>query len=163
MLLALMKLSGDWPYDLLPYRASYRQTLEIMITTVCAEGRWMRTTRFEPTSAWEHALAEPGCRCHLLLVACDGRRPIGWCRVFPTGVAGEADLGIGLLPPYRGRGVGTRMLQQALAWARGRRLARLTLTTRTDNSRALHVFEKCGFAPTGAGDGIWIEMECALQ
>ena len=122
----------------------------------------MRTTRFEPTPAWEHALAEPDCPCHLLLVAHDEERPVGWCRLFPTGVPGEAKVGIGLLPPYRDHGMGTRMLQQSLAWACWQNLARLTLTTRDDNQRAIHVFEKCGFSPTGRSEGKWIEMEHRL-
>jgi len=139
------------------------RALGVVIDNVCSEGRWMRTTCFEPTPAWEHALAEPDCPCHLLLVACDGERPVGWCRVFPTGTPGEAEVGIGLLPPCRDQGLGTCMLQQAAGWARGQHLARLTLTTRADNQRAVRVFEKCGFSPTCQNEGEWVEMECTLQ
>lgn len=123
----------------------------------------MRTRRFEPTPAWEHALAEPDCPHHLLLVAHDGERPIGWCRAFPTGVPGEAEVGIGLLPPYRDHGLGTGMLKRTLDWAREQGLPRLTLTTRNDNHRAIHVFEKCGFSPTGRSEGKWIEMARTIE
>ena len=123
----------------------------------------MRTTRFEPTPAWEHALTEPDCPNHLLLVAHDGEQAIGWCRAFPTGAQAGAELGIGLLPPYRNQGLGTDMVRKTLNWACGQGLARLTLTTRDDNHRAIHVFEKCGFSPTGRNEGKWIEMEYLLQ
>jgi len=136
--------------------------LAAVLNTVCAEGM-MRTPRFEPTPAWEHALARPDCPCHLLLVAADGANIVGWCRLFPTDANGEAELGIGLLAPARGHGLGTRMLLEAIAWAHERGLARLVLTTRGDNHRALHLFTKHGFVPTGRKEGNWIEMALGLQ
>ena len=122
----------------------------------------MRTTHFEPTPAWQHALTEPDCPHHLLLVAYDGERPIGWCRAFPTDPLEEAEIGIGLLPSYRDQGIGTNMVKRTLNWACGQSLTRLMLTTRDDNYRAIHVFEKCGFSPTGRSEGMWIEMEHRL-
>ncbi len=136
--------------------------LTAVLNTVCSEGM-MRTPRFEPTPAWEHALAQPDCPCHLLLVAADGANIVGWCRLFPTDANGEAELGIGLLAPARGHGLGTQMLVEAIAWAHERRLARLVLTTRADNYRALRLFTKHGFVPTGWKEGDWIEMALGLQ
>jgi RimJ/RimL family protein N-acetyltransferase len=135
----------------------------MVMNTVCAEGRWMRTHRFEPTPAWEHALTTPDCPRHLLLIACDGQHIVGWCRVFLTCIAGEADVGIGLLLSYRDRGLGTFSLQQVVDWARRRNLARLMLTTRVDNHCAIHVFEKCGFSSVRQSDEVRIEMQHALQ
>jgi RimJ/RimL family protein N-acetyltransferase len=136
--------------------------LTAVLNTVCAEGM-MRTPRFEPTPAWEHALARPDCPCHLLLVATDGANIVGWCRLFPTDANGEAELGIGLLAPTRGHGLGTQMLLEAIAWAHERRLARLVLTTRADNHQALRLFTKHGFVPTGRKEEDWIEMALGLQ
>jgi len=78
-------------------------------------------------------------------------------------MTGEAEISIGLLPPYRDRGLGTRMLRQAIEWARGQGLGRLILTVRDDNHRAIHVFAKCGFVPTGQEEGRWIEMALPLS
>ena len=157
-----MKPSAGWLSDSRSYQARDKSTLEAVINALCAEGCWMRTTRFEPTPAWEHALTEPDCSCHLLLVAHNGERPVGWCRLFPTAAPGEVELGIGLLPPHRDRGIGTAMVQRSLRWAGEQSLTRLTLTTRDDNHRAIHVFQKCGFSPTGRREGEWIEMERLL-
>ena len=164
MLLALTKPSNEWLDNPGLYHRLDKEALEAAINAVCAEGRWMRTTRFEPTPAWEHALTETNCSCHLLLVAHNEERPVGWCRTFPTDLPGEAEIGIGLLPPYRDRGMGTDMVRRTLDWACENGLARLTLTTRDDNHRAIHVFEKCGFSPTGRSEGNkWIEMEYPLR
>lgn len=121
----------------------------------------MRTPRFEPTPAWEHALSQPDCSCHLLLVALSGERIVGWCRLFPTSEE-EAELGIGLLASARGQGLGAQMLVQAIAWAQERGLSRLVLTTRSDNHQAMKLFSEYGFRPTGWGEDEWIEMALEL-
>lgn len=148
--------------DLRRYRSSDARGLAAAIDAVCAEGRWMHTARFEPTPAWEYALSHPDDTSHLLLVACHEDEVVGWCRVFPGGEDGSAVVGIGLLKPYRDRGVGTQMLGTAIDWARQQGLQRLVLTTRSDNARAIHVFRKYGFQETGRRDGEWIEMALLL-
>ncbi|GEM_PF-630825 len=144
------------------YALSDRTGLIRAINAVCGEGLWMSTSRFEPTPAWEHALADPNCGCHLLLLAVGTNAPVGWCRVFrePDVQGTVASLGIGLLPIYRDRGIGTQMAQKALAWAWSADVERVVLRTRRDNHRAVRVFSRCGFYVTDeAGEG-WVEMAC---
>lgn len=117
----------------------------------------MHTPRFEPTPAWEHALGQPDCSCHLLLIALNGEQVVGWCRLFPTG-KGEAELGIGLLASARGRGLGRCMVSEAIAWARRREVNRLVLTTRSDNYQAISLFMGYGFKPKDRKEEDWIEM-----
>lgn len=158
-----MKSSASSVCEVRPYQERDRDGLISVMNTVCAEGRWMRTTRFEPTPAWEHALANADCLCHLLLVAVDGTQVAGWCRIFPTGEDGEAEIGVGLLAPYRDQGLGTRMLQQAIMWAKDHGFTRLKLTTRADNGRALHVFRRCGFRMTTSAKEGWSEMVLSFR
>lgn len=133
------------------------------INAVCAEGQWMRTARFEPDAAWEHALAHPDCPCHLLLVAEDGGDIVGWCRAFRADADEAAvTIGLGLLPSHRDRGIGTAMLRVALDWARRAGYQHANLTTYADNARAIHVFKRCGFEFAGAADGNLLIMTCNL-
>ncbi len=124
----------------------------------------METQRYEPTPAWEHALGAPDCSCHLLLVVDNGKRIVGWCRVFPDKASNlEAGLGIGLLPEYRDCHIGTALVQESIDWAQRRRLTRLCLRVRGDNARAIHVFSKSDFRCTlQSGDG-WMEMTRAFE
>jgi ribosomal protein S18 acetylase RimI-like enzyme len=48
-------------------------------------------------------------------------------------------------PSCRGRGLGTILLREALAWARSRGLARITLLTDGDNARARRLYRRHGF------------------
>jgi ribosomal protein S18 acetylase RimI-like enzyme len=123
------------------------------INAVCAGGM-MRTPRFEPTPAWEHALARPDCPCHLLLVAVEGATVVGWCRLFPTDANGEAELGIGVVASHRRRGLGRALLGAALEWASARGMP-VVLETRTDNTLAIRLFTRSGFRVVGQGDGHW--------
>ncbi len=140
------------PVVIRAYRPVDRWGLTAAIHSVCAEGM-MRTPRFEPTPAWEHALARPDCPCHLLLVAVDGESVLGWCRLFPTD-EGALELGIGVLGPYRRCGVGRALLGAALEWASARGMP-VSLETRTDNAPAICLFTRSGFRVVGHQDGHW--------
>lgn len=133
---------------------------------VCSEGCWMSTRRYEPTPAWAHALAQSDCLRHLLLVVEANRALVGWCRLFPdqpcNGFQPEASLGIGLLQPYRNRGIGTALVNETMQWGWSAGIYKVTLSTRADNTRAIHVFAKCGFEPTRSTPDGLLKMECGL-
>ncbi len=148
-----------------PFVSDDRSGLVQAIDAVCGESRWMCTVRFEPTPAWTHALEEPRCPCHLLLVVKDAEHVVSWCRAFPRvgrSNAREATLGIGLLPPYRDRGIGIVLVRRSLNWAQNVGYQCVRLTTHPDNARAIHVFTCCGFASTQRIAEDVLEMSCYL-
>ena len=56
---------------------------------------------------------------------------------------------LAVLPEFEGRGYGRELLKHAEAKARASGLRRLTLTVDADNSRAINLYERAGFAVTG--------------
>lgn len=123
----------------------------------------MSTSHFEPSPEWQHALEATHCSNHLLLVVEDDRKIVGWCRLFALDCVkapGDAELGIGLLPGYRGRRLGRTLADRALHWAAIHGIPRVVLTTRVGNTPALGLFETCGFAPIDQKGGGWLEMAC---
>ncbi|HEX5958770.1 MAG TPA: GNAT family N-acetyltransferase, partial [Hyphomicrobiaceae bacterium] len=58
-------------------------------------------------------------------------------------------LGMGLVAEWRGRGIGLRLIEHAIAAARAHGLARVELQVRHDNPRALALYRKVGFAIEG--------------
>jgi len=148
-----------------PFAITNRSALIESINAVCSEGQWMNTSRFEPTPAWTHALRETLCPDHSLLVVEDKNNVVGWCRTFPEHCPDSwstASLGVGLLPFYRNRGIGTALVRQSLIWAGGVGLRRVRLTTYPDNARAIRAFIKCGFYFTGRTCNGSVEMACNL-
>jgi RimJ/RimL family protein N-acetyltransferase len=70
---------------------------------------------------------------------------------------------IGLLSAYCGRGLGTRLMTQAEAWARAHGLKRLALTVMTHNAAGLGLYHKLGFETEGTArrsllvDGVFVD------
>lgn len=85
-------------------------------------------------------------------VARDQASVVGWCDILPGWHHSRrhcGSLGIGMLPAYRGRGVGRRLLDACIAkaWATG--ITRIELEVREDNARAIQLYERFGFAHEG--------------
>ena len=77
---------------------------------------------------------------------------VGWCDVIPKEHPIHAHcgvLGMGLLPAFRGRGLGAALTSATLTEARRRRLVRIELTVHADNSRAVALYERIGFKTEG--------------
>ena len=77
---------------------------------------------------------------------------VGWCDVTPKPrpiYAHSGVLGMGLLPPYRGQGIGKRLMLQALAAARAFPLQRVELTVRENNKNAIALYRSVGFEIEG--------------
>lgn len=52
---------------------------------------------------------------------------------------------MGLLPAYRGQGIGQQLLSACLAKARLNGITRVELEVRADNERAIRLYERMGF------------------
>jgi len=81
-----------------------------------------------------------------------GREVVGWCDVTPKSrpiYAHCGVLGVGLLPRFRGQGLGTRLITRTLHAARAFGLSRVELTVREDNRSAIALYEKVGFVAEG--------------
>ncbi len=88
----------------------------------------------------------------LQFVAVSGDAVIGWCDVLrqPRPALRHCGvLGLGVLSPYRGQGIGKALLGTTLNAAKERGLTRIELFVRTDNDRAIKLYEKFGFVVEG--------------
>jgi ribosomal protein S18 acetylase RimI-like enzyme len=89
---------------------------------------------------------------HPQLVAELGESVVGWCDILPSsrpvfrhcGV-----LGIGVVAEYRGRGIGKVLMKAALEAAIAAGITRVELTVRTDNTRAIPLYQAFGFTIEG--------------
>ena len=83
------------------------------------------------------------------LVARDAQRVIAWAQIGRgkgASVEHRGDLGMGVLPQYRGLGLGKRLLTECIVAARSRGIDRIELEVRSDNRRALSLYCSVGFA-----------------
>jgi RimJ/RimL family protein N-acetyltransferase len=87
----------------------------------------------------------------LVAVAIAEGRVVGWADILPKDRPIHAHvgvLGIGLLPEFRGKGLGTALLRRVLEHG-CKRYVRVELTVRAANTRAIALYEKLGFKREG--------------
>lgn len=62
---------------------------------------------------------------------------------------GVADLGMLLLPEFRGRGIGSRLVERCIEWCRVQGCHKITLGVWPHNKAAIRLYEKFGFEQEG--------------
>ena len=82
------------------------------------------------------------------MVAEAGDRIVGMANV-DVGRFGAGDIGMLVDAGWRGRGVGSSLLQAAIEWARAEGLHKLCLEVFPTNAPALALYRKCGFVEEG--------------
>jgi ribosomal protein S18 acetylase RimI-like enzyme len=86
-------------------------------------------------------------------VAHADEKVVGWCDINPkisrptTIHVGE--LGIGLLPDYRGRGIGRKLMETTIKAGKEYGLTRIQLGVHADNLNALKLYQSLGFEIEG--------------
>jgi ribosomal protein S18 acetylase RimI-like enzyme len=101
-------------------------------------------------------------------VSADGE-VVGWCDVKPMSRPIQVHrgvFGVGLLPQFRGLGLGTKLTKKALAAARAYGLHRVELTVREHNTGAIELYKREGFEIEGVQrdavlvDGVYEDVVC---
>jgi ribosomal protein S18 acetylase RimI-like enzyme len=123
---------------------SYRACLDV----VAREKRYLAQVEALPLERIEGFVKDSAASDAVQFMAVDAGRVVGWADVFPAwahAVAHVGSLGMGVLPEYRGQGIGRRLLEACIAkaWARG--ITRIELEVRADNERAIGLYKSVGF------------------
>lgn len=77
---------------------------------------------------------------------------VGWCDVFPEQNPRQSHrggLGMGILPEFRGKGIGSKLLQKAIEHSATFGLEKIELNVYTSNVSAIGLYKKFGFEQEG--------------
>jgi ribosomal protein S18 acetylase RimI-like enzyme len=148
-----------------PATASDLPLLELLLA---AAFNWTGETRVTP----EQVRSDPDHRRHLAgwgrpsdvgtVAVAAGGEPVGaaWARVVPAEQAGYGfvaddvpELGLGVLAPYRGRGIGAAVLDALLAQLRSAGYDAVSLSVEDGNDVARRMYEARGFRVVGREGG----------
>lgn len=84
--------------------------------------------------------------------ALEDGKVVGWCDVFPEDnprTRHRGGLGMGILPQYRGKGIGSQLLDAVLKHAKKFGLEKVELNVYTSNTAAVALYRKFGFEQEG--------------
>ncbi|MGB6397055.1 MAG: GNAT family N-acetyltransferase [Bradyrhizobium sp.] len=136
---------------------------------VAREGRYLAFVEGPPLENTRAFVLDHIQRGHPQFVAVSAGEVVGWCDVTPKErpiYAHGGVLGIGLLPRFRGQGIGTNLIRSTLAATRTIGLHRVELTVRQNNTRAIELYRKVGFVVEGLQrdavqiDGLYENIVC---
>jgi len=136
---------------------------------VAREGRYLAFVEGPPLENTRAFVLDHIQRGLPQFVAISAGEVVGWCDVTPKErpiYAHGGVLGIGLLPRFRGRGIGTNLIRSTLAATRTIGLHRVELTVRENNTRAIELYKKVVFVVEGFQrdavqiDGLYENIVC---
>ncbi|MGI6117230.1 MAG: GNAT family N-acetyltransferase [Bilifractor sp.] len=88
----------------------------------------------------------------VMMGAFAGKRLIGSGSLsgMPRRMSHRAELGLSVRKEYWNQGIGSRLLESLIRYARENRIELIYLDVRSDNSSAIHLYKKYGFRKTGS-------------
>jgi ribosomal protein S18 acetylase RimI-like enzyme len=84
--------------------------------------------------------------------ATDDEKVVGWCDIFPNSnprMIHRGSLGMGIISEYRGKGIGSKLLESTLNQAKTFGLEKVELQVYTSNTAAIALYKKFGFEEEG--------------
>ena len=123
---------------------SFRECLDV----VAREKRFLALVEAPPLEVVRNFHTGNWANGGVQFFALDGDRVVGWADVIPYSmptIRHRANLGMGVLPGYRRRGLGRQLLEATLGEAQLKGILRIELEVRMDNANAIRLYEKCGF------------------
>ena len=138
------------PQDWEAYRAIRLRALADAPDAFCAT---LAEAQAWPAGEWLARLeraAVSGIDCPLVAEQEGGFVGLLWAKVDAADAARVDLFQVWVAPECRGRGVASRLLDEALAWARARGTRLVQLGVNRANANVVRLYERAGFAPIGA-------------
>jgi ribosomal protein S18 acetylase RimI-like enzyme len=155
--------------EIVPIAEGHIEGFHRAVDIVARERRYLAFLEAPPIEATRTFVLDNIRRGHPQFVAVSAGEVVGWCDVTPLSRPIQAHrgvFGVGLLPQFRGQGIGTKLTEKALAAARAFGLHRVELTVREHNTGAIELYKKAGFAIEGVQrdavlvDGVYEDVVC---
>lgn len=162
--------------QIVPIAEEHIEGLHRCLDAVARERRYLARVQAPPLEAVRQFALKSIENAAIRLVALSQEenqvRVVGWCDVSPMereGFTHRGRLGMGMHEDFRRRGIGTRLINEAIGKAKEKGLERIELEVFASNGPAIKLYEKMGFVVEGVKkkarklDGVYDDMiEMAL-
>jgi ribosomal protein S18 acetylase RimI-like enzyme len=139
-------------FDIVPITEDHIQDFWSAVDSVARERKYLAFLEGPPINSTQDFVLQNINGNWPHVVAVSDEKIIGWCDISALDrpvFAHIGSLGIGVLAPYRGLGVGNALINSALQKAKLKGLTRIELTVREKNTSAITLYEKMGFEKEG--------------
>lgn len=137
---------------IVPAMPAHVERFHATLDLVAREGLYLASTEAKPVQELRAFVLVSIEKRNPIFFAMDGHSLVGWCDITRSSNRTDAhsgNLGMGVLPDHRGQGIGTRLIEAALAAAKAENIPRVELTVYTSNIAAIGLYRKTGFAEEG--------------
>lgn len=139
-------------HQILPIAEEHIEGFHAALDIVCREKKYLTFDQAPPLESTREFVRGLIKSNQIQMVVVDGGRVAGWCDIQSSNRASQkhiGTLGTGLIPEYRGRGIGRALLTEAIkrAWEKG--LTRIQLDVNAENLNAIALYKKLGFETEG--------------
>jgi ribosomal protein S18 acetylase RimI-like enzyme len=138
------------PPQIVPLGRQHLAGFHQAVDRVAREGRYLAMLEAPPFARTRRLVLDSLKDGGVHLVALVDQEVVGWCDLRLKSAATlrhSAILGMGVVAEHRHRGLGRRLLVEALA--RASNLRRIELIVRADNTAAIALYRSCGFLVEG--------------
>ena len=138
--------------EIVPIAQDHIESFHRALDFVARERRYLSFLEAPPLEAVRAFVLDNIKQGYPELVAVSAGHVVGWCDVVPKPrpiYAHGCVLGMGLLPEFRGQGLGDRLIRQILAAARAFGFNRVELSVRENNAGAIALYKRVGFEIEG--------------
>ncbi|AIY41577.1 GNAT family acetyltransferase YhhY [Collimonas arenae] len=139
-------------FNVVPIRAEHAAGFREAVDVIARERIHLGQTEARSLLWFNEFVANNIKNNYAEFVALDGDRLIGWCDVLPHPLPGfghGGTLGMGVLEPWRGRGVGDALLAATIERATTSGITRVELEVYARNAAAIALYRKHGFVEEG--------------
>lgn len=137
---------------ILPISEEHIESFYNCLDSVARERRYLGLVKAPPLESTSHFVLSNIKGRIPQQVALEDSRVVGWCDITPNkgeGFTHCGTLGMGVLPDYRGRGIGAKLLEETLLAAKKFGLERVELEVFASNIPAIRLYENRGFSHEG--------------
>lgn len=149
--------------DVAPIARDHIESFHRAVDTVARERKYLTLLEAFPLPPTRDFVLQLLAKGDPMFVALARGEVVGWCDIqrhpFPAH-SHRGTLGMGVIPDYRGRGVGARLMDRTLKQAFQTGFVRIEFSVRADNLRAMRLYEKAGFVREGVlRDAVFVDGE----
>ena len=139
-------------WQVLPIAEEHIEGFHSSLDRIARERKYLAYLEAPPLAETQAFVRKNIAQQNPQFVAVDSNTVVGWCDITPMErpvFAHCGSLGMGVIPEYRGKGIGRRLIEMTLSAARAKGLTRIDLQVREDNTPAFSLYRRLGFVVEG--------------